>query len=324
MNNKELIKIKNKRNLFKGKIDIEIIIAIALVVVIAILAVLLIKNKADDIPNIEIEKPSRNELYEKYVGPMNCEMQGEWVDIKDFYGLFRDDHKEFDLISALYKQEELRGIVPAGVRLEAVMLSYDDFKPFSNPLENGYLDSYLCDNSADTVELQLAAPYRDFCLSGEYRTEKSGAVYAGNMDVSITDAEYYMIDTFIPQNVTEVEGYGDVNGFGVYGFLEPHFNFTYNLMGKARIIESSGAVSGEIEITGSGSLEDGSWQYTADLVGQDNGVFINGEVYLRCKLPCKVTKVINGQTLESDSFVNVYFRIIETRIGTWIDCEQSN
>lgn len=321
MNNKELIKTKKKRNIFKGKIDIEIIIAIALVIVIAILAVLVIKNKVNDIPNVGAETPSKKELYEKYLGPMNCDAQGEWVDIKEFYSLFKDDHKELDLISALYKQENLKGIVPAGVRLEAVMLSYDDFKPFSSPLDKGFLDSYRCDNSVDVVELQLAAPYRDFCLNGEYSTEKDGSVYAGNMDVTITDAEYYMINTFIPENVTEVEGYGDVNGFGDYGFLEPHFNFTYDLMGSSKIIESSGLVSGEIKITGAGSLEDGSWQYTSDLVGQDNGVFKNGEVYLRCKLPCKVTKITNGQSSDSDSFVNVYFKIAEARIGTWIDCE---
>lgn len=320
MNNKnKLIRTKGgKKSIFSG-INIEILIAVILVVVIAVVTFVLIRIEKNNIPNVAQPKPTRAELYEQYVGPMTCEMQGEWVDIKDFYELFNDDHKELDLNAALFKQEKLRGIVPTGVRLEAVMLSYDDFEPYKSPLDKGFLDIYSCKDVGET-ELQLAASFKDIGLEGGYNIDKDGKLYSGNINLKITDAEYYMLDTFVPGNVGVLEGYGETNGFSDLGFLTPHFDFKYILNGAAKVQDSPDAEVFEINIVGQGSLSDGTWQYTSDLVGQGMGVFKNGEVYIRCKLPCLVSKTENGQTVQDNSFVNVYFKINQVRIGTWADC----
>lgn len=289
-------------------IYIAMAIMLLLVCVACYISVRLVQKK--EVPQITDE-----DIIEKYVGPSDTADRGEWMEPVEYYKFYEKDAREVDVAGTMFAKEgNMKGIVPAGVRIEPVIMTYEDFEPYESQGDLGYMDSYKVNAEPKEAELQLGVK-SDMQLTGSYITILNDKMYMGDASVGLNGMEYYMEQTFDVHGTYD----GEPDG-GYYGFINPHFDFNYVLNGSASIGKDYGQETGKLTFTGKGQLSDGSWQYTSNLSGQGNDVFRQGEIYIRCKLPCTVRKNENGNTVSYDGNVNIYFRINEVRIGTRDDC----
>lgn len=322
---------KEKKVLFKAfGGDSSQLLVIACVLIVIVAAVLLFtilpglgseKNESTDVPEFENDI----QRYEYYVGPEDCADRGEWVDPRTYYGLFQDSKKETDLVAAFFGDGDLKGIVPAGVRIEPVLFSFDDFEPYEGPMNNGFLDIYSVDRFSDAngdltepIELQLGVQKNGLRIYNSYSIAKDGGYYTANARLTFLGLNYYINDLFNPK----ADGETIAVSSSSYGFLEPKLVFDYDGIVRASKYDKDKNRIESIEIELEGSMDEGRWEYTADLCGQLDTNFKTGDIYIRCKLPCKLTKTIlaSGETTTLDSSANVYFKVSEVRIGTWADC----
>ena len=309
--NKRTITIKTIDEKKRDAISFYAAVAVMfLIICVALFAAVKLGAKKEEEPPITEE-----DMMDRYVGPADVKDRGEWMPPVEYYAFYEDDAKEVDVAGTLFAKEgSMKGIVPAGVRLEPVIMTYDDFEPFESQGDLGYMESYYVTAEPREAEIQLGVR-SDMNLTGSYITIQNGMMYMGDASVSLNRMEYYMEQTF------DVNGNydGEPDG-GYYGFINPHFDFDYDLNGSASIGKDYGQETGELTFKGKGKLSDGSWQYTSNLSGQGNDIFRQGEIYIRCKLPCKVRRKQDGKTSDYDGNVNIYFRVNEVRIGTREDC----
>ena len=308
--NKGTLKIKTIDKNKKDTISFYLAIAVMLLTVcIACFVAVKVAPKKEAPPETE------EDLLEEYVGPSDTPDRGEWMEPVEYYAFYGDDAKEADVAGTLFaKNGAMKGIVPAGVRLEPVLMTYEDFGPYGSQGDYGYMDSYRVIAEPAEAEVQLGVT-ADMKLTGSYKTIQNDLLYTGDASADLNGMEYYMEQTY------DVNGNYDSEPDGGYcGFINPHFEFDYSLNGTAGMGKDYGEETGKLTFSGKGSLSDGSWQYTSNLSGQGNDVFRQGEIYIRCKLPCDVKKEQDGQKTEYTGNVNVYFRINEVRIGTRDDC----
>lgn len=314
-----LIKTKGeKKNKERSSIDfkkynkyfIAILVIIALVLSFFVLKKLrIVKPVIVDTPETELEK------YEYYIGPEDFSDRGMWVDVNEYYKLFLDDHREANLYDALFKASDFKGIFPQGVNLTPIMISYDSCDPYDGNMSFEKLEEYkaISDNNEFEVQLGVSA---DCNISNSYEIYKDGIKYIGNANAGLSNIEYYLVDNFDPSldNETLSSYVGNQN------FITPYFSFRYMGNASSTKYDESGNVLENIYVNFDGSLVDGDWNYTCDIVSSGYSVFKNGSSYIRCKLPCKVTKEIDGTVETYDSTCNIYFVINSVRLGSWFDC----
>ena len=311
--------------------------ALAAALAVCILLICLRTDKKTE----EAQLTTEEDILEQYVGPLDCEDRGEWFDPREYYSLFDEDGRPgADFNAALFSAEEKKGIVPAGVILEPAFLCYDDFEPFLYLEGYGYVDAYSCAALPQSAELQLGVS-ADFSLSGSYVTSgtadsggstdgaasggtnaasvptapaKDSAAYSGSARVDITGMEYYITNTFDMERFdTDGSEYADANG----PYLKAHLAFDYK--GSFRATRDDGSGPQLIQSDFEGRFDDGRWSFDSDFSGQGSDIFPTGETYLRCRIPCTETRIDGGSRSVTDSFVNVYFRVSEIRVGTRAD-----
>lgn len=261
------------------------------------------------------EELANMDPYDRYVGPADAADRGEWVEPVEYYSFYDGTGLEGDVVGTMFQKEGGRkGIVPAGVRLHPVVVTYDDFSPYSDKSEYGFLDDYGCQSEPDELEAQLGVT-ADMSITGSYRNMKNNMFYDGQINIDLKNVNYYMEMLYDP----EAEG-EEMSAPGYYGYLNPNMEFDYKLSGNAHITDNYPDYLGEIMIEGEGKLDPTKWSFTSSMSGQEDDVFRMGTVYIRCKLPCKVKKEFEGKKETYESYVNIYFKINEVRIGTRMDC----
>ena len=253
--------------------------------------------------------------YEKYVGPEEAEDRGEWVDSVGHYGFYGGSGAEGDVAGMLFpKDGEDKGIVAAGLMLQPVLVTYEDFEPYGAPGDFGFMTDYACTSDPQEIEVQLGRN-EGMQITGSYRNEQNDLFYEGRVQVDLKNIRYFTELTYDRDAALTGE-----QEPGYYGYIQPDFLFDYEITGEARVTDNYPDYLGELSFSAAGSLKPAQWQFTSSLSGQGNEIFRVGEVYVRCKLPCQVRKKVAGKTENYESSVNIYFRINETRIGTRADC----
>ena len=285
---------------------------IILIILAAMAAIFIAYKTSADKAKAKLENMDE---YDKNIGPEECEDRGEWFNPVEYYSFYDGNGREGDVVGEMFQTEgERMGIVPAGVRLEPVIVTYEDFKPYDSLGQKGFMDDYACVSEPQEIESQLGVT-ADMTISGSYRTMQKDRFYGGEVNIDLSNIYYYMENTYDTQDDT-VSGPEP----GYYGYINPNFEFDYSLNGKAHITDDYPDYLGEITFEGEGQLDPSMWRYTSSMSGQDEDVFRMGAVYIRCQLPCKVHKTFEGKKETHDGFVNIYFKINEVRIGTRMDC----
>lgn len=261
------------------------------------------------------EAESALDEYDKYVGPEDAPDRGEWVDSIEYYGFYGDSGAEGDVAGKLFPQNgENKGIVAAGLVLQPVVVTYEDFSPYNSISENGFMTDYSCTSEPEEIEVQLGKS-EHMIITGSYRNEHNDMFYEGLVNINLDNIQYYTEMTYDRNQSVSTE-----QDPGYYGYINPNFEFDYDITGEAHVTDSYPDYLGDISFSSTGSLKSSEWKFTSSLSGQGDEVFRIGEIYIRCKIPCEVEKSYDGYSENYDGYVNIYFRINETRIGTRTDC----
>jgi len=316
-------KIKKKNAIYKIKSKEKkefpwLAVILSVLVVFDIAGIFLgihLSNRLKEETSAEMMEETEEDVLNKYVGPADHVDRGEWVDPSTYYGVYTSDGVFNQApASAMFSDEKL-GIVPVGFKLEAAFLSYEDFTPYDSMTDYAYVSSYLCDANPEVIEMELGVDVEKMQIQGSYSTKKETDTYSGKISLDLSNISYYIRNIFDSENLSVGTGEGD-QGKGFYGYLEPNFNLAYSGSFESSI---SGAKNGTISSQFSGELTQEMWSFTQNLSGQGRETFTQGEVYIRCKIPCICEKKEDGVETSYDSYVNLYLKISECKIGTRID-----